>query len=340
MREVRPTIRVLKTLPRETFVDRSVWEGVKNRDWANLSLYGIDHPLLNDARSRFAAGVPDTHQVSTRAAGRRVFEVRDRSGAAWRGAVVLDDQGDPWLVYADRHDAFHATARNFFEAGSYLPIAAEYTLRDREEAAIAFLAWRKELLRGLAAAIVQAMRSHEEVQTTIAGHRTTDQATFEVSLEHDTAAGSVDEAHESSSLVTLVLRVRTRTADEFRQEVLNTVLPFLQPDPDQYESVFGRDGSMTHLITMSQGRLIQFAAAAPDTQSPTPADAPPPTCLHYVGLTYLTEAYIEGRPVRGVCGTWFVPTRDESAGLPVCPRCDAEKPIAEALLQLMRGPAD
>jgi hypothetical protein len=36
-----------------------------------------------------------------------VFEVRDRDGAGWRGAVVLDEGNDPWLVYVEKHDRFH-----------------------------------------------------------------------------------------------------------------------------------------------------------------------------------------------------------------------------------------
>ena len=52
---------------------------------------------------------------------------------------------------------------------------------------------------------------------------------------------------------------------------------------------------------------------------------------------YLAEAFVYGKSVRAVCGTWFVPTRDESASLPICDECDEERPIAQAVVDLIRS---
>ncbi len=336
MREVRPTIKVIRTLPRESFADPTAWEQIKNKDWADLRLYGLEQPLLIDARRRFDTQSADIHQESTKAAGRRVYEVRDRSGAGWRGAVIVDDDGDPWLVYVDRHDAFHSSAAAYFKSRGFLPTPAEYKIRDREEAESAFRRWQGGLLRQLTDAIVRATNFDRKIRITINGHRTTDHVTFEVSVDHDPPAVSAAEAHQSSSLVTVILKVRAVVGDAFRQEVLHTALPFLQPDASQYESAYGRDGSMTHLITLTHARLIQFAANIADGQPVVAQEAFAPTHLHYVGIEYLVEGFITGSPVRGVCGTWFVPTRDDTADLPVCVRCDDEMPIAEAVLEMIK----
>lgn len=336
VREVRPTIKVIKTLPRETFADPTVWEQIRNRDWADLCLYGLEQPLLTDARRRFDTQSADIHQQSTKAAGRRVYEVRDRTGAGWRGAIVVDDDGDPWLVHVDRHDAFHSSAPAYFKSSQYLPGPAEYKIRDREEAERAFRRWQAGLLRQLTDALVRATNFDRMIRITIDGHRTTDHATFEVSVDHDPPVDALADAHHSSSLVTVILKVRTVAGDAFRQEVLHTALPFLQPDPSQYESVYGRDGSMTHLITLTHARLIQFSANIASGEPALPEEALAPTHLHYVGIEYLVEGFITGSPVRGVCGTWFVPTRDDTADLPVCSRCDDEMPIAEAVLEMIR----
>lgn len=44
-----------------------------------------------------------------------------------------------------------------------------------------------------------------------------------------------------------------------------------------------------------------------------------------------------GSAVRAVCGDWFVPTGDGEQPLPVCQRCEAEQPIAQLVLDLIRA---
>lgn len=336
MREVRPTIKVLKALPRESFPDATAWDQVRNQDWANINLYGLNHPLLVDARNRLSTGSADLHKESTQQAGRRVYEVRDQGGAGWRGAVVLDDVGDPWLVFADRHDAFHGgSAKRFFKAGNFLPAAVEYKLRSREEEANAFRDWRGQLLRTVAETVVQSLNSATEVRAIVDGRHAGEVAEIAVTIDHSPLADGVEQAHLSGSLVTLVLTVRTTGAAELRQEVLNTALPFLQPDPAFYETAFEKGGALTLLITLTHAKLVQLAANVADPQPLVPEDALAPTHLHYVGVRFLTDAYIDGSAVRGVCGSWFVPTRDKSATLPVCPRCDQEMPVASLVLQVI-----
>lgn len=114
MRRVRPTLKVITQLPRESFRDRSVYDRVsqlkkrkretRTQILSELRLYRLRHALLDDANSYFDRGeLPDVHRAATQARktkhgkAKPVYEVRDNSGAAWRGGVIRDDDGDPWL---------------------------------------------------------------------------------------------------------------------------------------------------------------------------------------------------------------------------------------------------
>lgn len=93
---------------------------------------------------------------------------------------------------------------------------------------------------------------------------------------------------------------------------------------------------MTHLITVTHAKIIQLAAEIDDKeQSPSEGNVAP-KFLDYVGIQYLTEAYVAGSPVRGVCGEWFVPTRDGKAPLPICTKCEEQRPVAENVLEMIR----
>jgi hypothetical protein len=91
------------------------------------------------------------------------------------------------------------------------------------------------------------------------------------------------------------------------------------------------------LLTLSQAKVIQLVASLDlEHGQQKRMSAPEATHLHYVGSAYLTDAFVNGNAVRAICGRWFVPTQDENAELPVCPRCDEDKPIAEYVLDLIR----
>ena len=49
---------------------------------------------------------------------------------------------------------------------------------------------------------------------------------------------------------------------------------------------------------------------------------------HYAESVSVTEGYILGKPVVGICGEIFIPSRDPKK-FPICPIC---KKIAESLL--------
>lgn len=338
MREVRPTIRALKDLPRETFDDTTPLDLIANGAFKTLNLYGVQHPLLDDARKRFANGLPDVHREGTKVFGQPVYEVRDHQGAGWRGAVVLDGDGDPWLVWVEKHNRFHhrikAVAKKFT---SMLPTPAEYKIRDREEAAQGTLRWKREVLKVFIEALREAVETKTLVRATVSGSRSGESAIIEVEADHDEPSVDVAAAQDGLSLLTVGMRVRSGGWRDFERALLEVCLPFLQPDPERVEQAYGKDDSMIVYADITHAQLIQLLADPPPYEAMEPVAIRSPDRLHYVGIDYLIDGYVNGNAVRGVCGVWFVATRDESAGLPVCDRCEAERPAAQHVLELLRS---
>ncbi|WP_216388651.1 hypothetical protein [Arcanobacterium phocae] len=168
----RPTVRVLASLPLDSFREENQRKHVKAflADPSHkLDMYQLDQPLLNEARRLFATGVPDRHKEATKAAKQPVYEVRDRQGAAWRGAVILDDEGSPWLVYVDRHDQFHAkvaqalsrkksqnTGKSPLEEKK--PRDVDLKLRKREELRITDRQWLQEVISSFISGIINVLK--------------------------------------------------------------------------------------------------------------------------------------------------------------------------------------
>ena len=142
---------ILRYLQREQFGDPKIWDQVskipmssrvaREQILSSLDLISIDLDLIKDAQSEFENGsFPDRHVAASNSRRKKngktkpVYEVRSKVGAAWRGGIVIDDFGDPWLVYAAPHDKFHDTAPSFFaDETKYLPVRSDYKLRNKEE---------------------------------------------------------------------------------------------------------------------------------------------------------------------------------------------------------------
>lgn len=76
----------------------------------------------------------------------------------------------------------------------------------------------------------------------------------------------------------------------------------------------------------STSPTVPDTVVRPDTR-PSTDDGDHDRFAHYVDKSESTRAYIEGTPVRALCGKIWVPTRDPSR-YPICPTC---KDIVDAV---------
>lgn len=345
VRTPRPTIALLKSLPIESFPDAVQRKQIAEGDWLNLEFYEIQHPLIEDGKRRFLGGnLPDQHRSASQAADRPVYELRDPDGAGWRGAALLDDNGDPWIVYAEKHNRFHRRAAEALDSAKqagYWPTGAEYKLRAREEAAQADRHWRRQLLQSFVEALDCALRSGGSAVARLPERPGSDVVCdVLVELDHDVPPSyDSEDLAQTSTLVTVGLSFPSKPDRPLRDAAIQEIVPFLQPALDSIDSVYGKNGEMHTFLAISQAKLTQLIAAATTNAGElgTSAQLVSPTRLHYVGSRYLVEAFVYGKSVRAVCGTWFVPTRDDSASLPICKECDEERPIAQAVVDLIRS---
>ncbi|WP_296136471.1 DUF3039 domain-containing protein [uncultured Tessaracoccus sp.] len=355
-RQPRPTFRVLKALPPESFLDeqqrKSVMRFVQDprRD---VRLYDLHQPLLRDARSYFPDRTPDRHTAASKSARRDVYEVRDRGGAGWRGAIITDEVGDPWLIHVDRHDAFHAHVAAVLSAAvpqgvghapldSRLPTRADYKIRAREERLLLEFAWRRGVLDRLFTGIVTALHESGPVDLELPEPpEHAEAAALTITFEgHDwpTASPSGVGLEHSSSLATLELRC----SDPSRRAVeatLQELLPFLCREPSEFDAQYDLRGNLVIWLSVSQAKLAQIVAAAQldePHKAPSTAEGYGTTHLHYVSRHDLAEALVEELPRQAACGQWFVPTQDSSCGVPLCPGCERELPTAERVTALLR----
>ena len=348
---IRPTLRVMSQLPRESFPDPTMFDEVKKlkslpleaRQAAlkRITLDDIDHGLVNDARSYLAAGItPDLHKSSTASRKEPVYEVRNRQGAAWRGAVIIDQNGDWWLVYAERHDHFHANAAKFFgsNASDYLPSNIDEKLKEWDRIRRQELEEDKTILLSFSQALEQAIKSPGRTCKVLLPDLVKEKDRVLVTVTFPETADSPSTMHETIGEVSVIITI-DMTNKELRDRLLGLCVPFIQPDPAMRDQVYTSDYRSIHLdMFVSQARLAQFLATSKIPHTSLLPDVPEPIRRHWAGQKVLTEAFVNGSVIQALCGEWFVPTRDGEAlpELPICLDCEAVEPLAQQLHNLIR----
>ncbi len=363
MTEVRPTANTLKVLRKGDRLPESARvaydaaiaakDGVDEssdlepilRAWSYAVSTAVEeNPLLKDAVAGFTGdGQPSRHKSSSQVTGRTVFEVRDREGAAWRGALVIPEGDDcAWLVHADRHDRFHQSAARVLadmkSAGTLGPSRWDHRVRERYLEDLREEAQRKDVLSSVVDSLRKAVApGTDQVRMVLPETVGGPGSRVEVRVDDvDATTWEEESAHEEpeSVMVTLVLPDEPQNQ---RTWLLQQVIPFLQPGVSEplYEG-----GQLKVQMIMSRARLIHLMALAEEELEVSAIRQPSePSVLHYTAKRSLTVAYVRGLAVQAVCGDWWVPVGDSHthAHLPICSECRREAPFAEAFSAYLRA---
>lgn len=319
-----------------------------------LRLDEVESALLDDANRGFAnGGTPSKHEAASAAYDATVYEVRDHEGAGWRGAIILDNEGNPWLIFADRHNHFHATAAKALKrdkgefrktgntAGPALahePAQIDYVVRDYEDTRIRDLKFQRDLITRLrdglreanATASLVSLQTPKDPDTALE-----DSVDYTVEVTHDEPADTAEEANLSTSTVTLTVPIGAGSYKGY-QMLISCGAVYVQPDINYHESVYTNSKTLRLDLSVTHAKLAQLLSDTDIDEADFPPDVVPPDRLHWVHSPQHIEGIITGKAVRSLCGDWFVPAQNESAELPVCAGCETILPLAQEMLDQLR----
>jgi hypothetical protein len=344
---IRPTIKALSGLPRESFDDPTMLDIATSSDERkivnHLRLASLGHPLLDDARKQIAQSKLSTHRSASSAAGRSIYEARQRDGAGWRGAFTrIDDCW--WLVHVDRHDEFNSRVGESLKQGrsdQWMPNDLDWEVLDAENADAALEEWRIAVIHGFVEAIATAAAnsgkpvvSQVPAKLDLPGERTTDKsiADLAVTVIHNTDLDvGTAEAHLEASFLQVELNVyptaNASDATDLQRELIGRCVPYLGVPQEELDTIYGRNGALKVSVLVTHSKLLQMSQD-PDWAASFTAGRMAPGKLHYASKTTITTGYVTGSTVEAICGFKFVPTRDEytAAGLPICRECEEGSP--------------
>lgn len=350
-----------KRLEREQFTDPSILDDLDSAlalggdaraaALMELDFLSIEHKLLTDANARFEnGGMPDRHQEATKAYGSTVYEVRSRIGAGWRGAVVLDDDGDPWLIFAAPHNAFHnqvATAlkrekpaskstpveRNVWEPTSvdHKMKVAEAERVDRSRTAmLVYLQVLDGIRESLDTSSPVALVSppHWDPETPFPT------VSYSVNIVHAEAAEDAADAHTTTSDIDVVISLSDGNQDI--RDILATAACFLQPEAGLRTVGYSKKSEQVISVMVTHAHLAQLLADIDEPAGGFPGPAIPPTHRHWFRKDDQVRGFVEGDAVIALCGGAYVLSEGEDAALPICDDCETVKPVAQGLLDQLR----
>ncbi|WP_161786455.1 DUF3039 domain-containing protein [Bifidobacterium bohemicum] len=301
----------------------------------------LDHRLLHAANSIVDKGfASDRYKAASRTAERPVYEVRDHSSGC-RGAMILDDNGDPWLVYAGYHDwsdAKVAAALKKSRSRYWMPNEKDFAIREAEDAWLASKRLAADTLDALIIGIHNALLSpNETVECGITDHNGSEQR-----LEVQVISGkgqplNLDESGDQEAYITV--SILSGPNDYESRQTLQRAISYLKPKSLEY-NVIQSDGSLYMEVTVSEAIIAQLFASVvlssseqkPSRLSFTPYEAQP--CLHYIRKESLIPSMVYGKAALSLCGVWFIPSQDESSGKPICKDCEKIEPVFNGLHQV------
>ena len=290
----------------------------------------IDHPLVTSFRSAFEDDAKTVRRESISGLSNPHFWKQKSN--RWRGAATeaIDavGEGEVWLcagglrAQGDNRDFYNQFCSHIKAHGAlkFLPTAADRRYQDVEAKNARREAWRAQIQLSTLICLNKALKTREDNSLHVPAPKPDSEdapllhATFQVER--------VDDAVES--ITELVVQIHINDLKHMNLATLakNYVLNAIEPNVEAWSLLpgAGTDTIWATDVTPQIGELAATASESNELPASSRGKWAPAASAHYSRKNYLVEAHVKGDPVRGLCGTWFVPT-DNPDNHPICPIC-------------------
>ena len=282
----------------------------------------LPHPIIAKATESFGTNADDDNYVGPILSSTqlRLLEIKV---SQWRGGVWADpDTGVHWLVVAglakgghrDHDDFYHRVQRenDNSEHGRWLPTADDHRLLKRETAARLITGWEL-CVQELTLVALRKIHSGGSTRIVIPHPIPEQGALAEVTLN---VAQVRESGYEADEIEAEIAPSSKYASSDLAWQLTLRVLMSLNPPEqgwDRYQDTFTNIAEPGAWV-IRVAELESIVADRELVQSEAGRQS------HYTHRLHLAGSTIEGRGVRALCGTFFVPTQDHEA-LPRCRTC-------------------
>ena len=321
----RPTLRCLRE---DLDTD---WDSVEDQravsrvETLGRPLEDLQHPIVRKAAEDFPVPAVERQREGISGLTDPMWW-KVRSGARWRGAVYVDQNGQAWLCAAgyrrmgessDFYKRFMAEVKAR-GADHFLPSDEDHVLLAAMLDAASFDPhydarfdqWEAQLVVWIQTHASASLRSREVQEFNADDAFGQPLARVSVMAE---AAGC-----DQYDVYVEVVPINFAALDEL-EWAEHVMLCALDPTEQQWETTYmgkGRAYSATISSTESSAE-----GSHTDATAHLPGQSVPGAVAHYAHRERLVDCMVDGDALRAVCGKWFVPRQDPDSR-EICPMCD------------------
>ena len=291
------------------------------------------HPLVDSFFAAFASDDPGILRPTISGLSNPHWW-KQKTGR-WRGAATdaaFLGEGEVWLCAGGRRcdgddRDFYNTFAGLLETSgieALLPREEDRRVQEVEAKCLRRDAWLEQLRLSvlLCLAEVDARAERRSLHVPSPSPESPEVPLLHIEFELEREADSGDQLIELFMLVTTQDHSRPQLARLARE----TTQSVLEPVVDSWRVLPGPGTTEVWSVLLSQETLANCHAASSTGTLPGHLKESCPVLglqAHYARKERIVHAIVEGDPVRGLCGQWFIPTANPD-DLPLCPTCHAK----------------
>ncbi len=337
-REARPTLHVLEVCLTEPSAWNSIeqFRAIQKRDFpAAGPLSELEHPIIK--AGRLLTPDPSTalgFQIHTLTHGNNFPSLwRELKAGQWRGLITQQDgAGQWWIVLAglerenddnDIYNQIRQLDKNDIKA--LYPNEDDQDLLSLESASITQEEWENSCIKVFLDIISQAARESNQGRGNLPQHPSHVGAHLDIFVEIDRIS-EFDEPSSTPAEIMLGIELGNWSDTVLERALIPKLLQAIDPALEHWDVVHDNGIRLLYSLLTTEAQLQGLIADPPTDARASPVTVENSTCLsvafaHYTQKRDTADAHVFGKPLKAICGQWFVPTRNPDS-LTICPKCD------------------